>query len=186
MIRTEETRIRDLSYGASTVGTMNDSIQISKVRRGPVRRHDARVRRFSRDYARLLRLDGLAIDDGAASDLVDHVCWDAGVESPLLKFHASRSRYTGATEPPRDLWVRELGESNVLTRERLTGRQIPLFGAIRLGRQSTLMTVAHELGHHLVFALEPPSTPAHGKTWISHFDEAASAITTHLNLTKQA
>lgn len=164
---------------------MNASIQLSKVKRGPVRRHDARVQRYSRDYLLLQRLDGLAIDEGGCSSLVDHVCWDAGVESPLLKFHARRSQYTGATEPPRDLWIRELGESQVLTREGRTGRQIPLFGAIRLGRQTTLMTLAHELGHHLVFALERPNTPAHGKIWISRFDEAATAITTHLNLFPQ-
>lgn len=50
------------------------------------------------------------------------------------------------------------------------------FGAIRLGRTTTLMTLAHELGHHLVFSLDPPSTPAHGKLWVQRFDEAAAAI----------
>jgi len=161
---------------------MNDSIQIVKVRRGPVRRHEARVQRFSRDYSLLLRLDGLAIDDTAASSLVEDVCWNAGVESPKLRFHARRSQYTGATEQPRSLWVSSFGEADVQERERTTGRRIPLFGAIRLGRQSTLMTIAHELGHHFVFALEAPHTPAHGKIWISRFDDAAAAIAAHLEL----
>ena len=53
---------------------------------------------------------------------------------------------------------------------------LPLDGAIRLGRTTTLMTLAHELGHHLVFHLESPSTPAHGRVWVGRFDEAASWI----------
>jgi len=161
---------------------MNDSIQIVKVRRGPARRHDSRVQRFSRDHSLLLQLDGLAVDDRAAASLVEDICWDTGVESPKLKFHKRRSRYTGATEQPRFLWVNSFGEADVRHRERTTGRRIPPFGAIRLGRQSTLMTIAHELGHHFVFALEAPGTPAHGKIWIGRFDEAASAISSHLDL----
>jgi hypothetical protein len=161
---------------------MNDSIQIVKVRRGPIRRHDSRVQRFSRDYELLLRLDGLAVDDKAAASLVEEVCWGTGVESPKLKFHMRRSQYTGATEQPRSLWVNSFGEADVQQRERTTGRRIPPFGAIRLGRQSTLMTIAHELGHHFVFALEPPNTPAHGKIWIGRFDEAATAIAAKLAL----
>jgi hypothetical protein len=38
------------------------------------------------------------------------------------------------------------------------------------------MTLAHELGHHLVFSLDPVSTPAHGKRWVARFDESADAI----------
>ena len=51
-----------------------------------------------------------------------------------------------------------------------------LFGAIRLGRTTTLMTLAHELAHHLVFALDPSATPAHGRRWVQRFDESAQAI----------
>jgi len=155
---------------------MNDSIQIVKVRRGPIRRHDARVQRFSRDYSLLLRLDSLAVDDDAASFLVEEVCWASGVEAPRLKFHARRSQYTGATEQPRAAWVASFGEARVQEREHTTGRPIEPFGAMRLGRQSTLMTIAHELGHHVVFALELPNTPAHGKVWIGRFDNAAAEI----------
>jgi hypothetical protein len=53
---------------------------------------------------------------------------------------------------------------------------LSVFGAIRLGRTTTLMTLAHELGHHLVFSLDPVSTPAHGKRWVARFDESADAI----------
>lgn len=171
----------NLSYSISTVTNMSDSIQIVKVQRGPIRRHDSRVQRFSQNYSLLLHLDGLAVDDRAAASLVEEICWHAGVESPKLKFHKRRSRYTGATEQPRFLWVSSFGEEDVRQREQTTGRRIPPFGAIRLGRQSTLMTIAHELGHHFVFALEAPATPAHGKIWIGRFDEAASAISTHLD-----
>lgn len=51
-------------------------------------------------------------------------------------------------------------------------------GAIRLGRATTLMTVAHELGHHLVFHLDPLATPPHGNQWVARFDEAAAVIDT--------
>jgi hypothetical protein len=146
------------------------------VRRGPTRRHDTRVRRFSRDYALLERLDGLAVGDAEATRLIEEVCWASGVEVPKLKFHARRSMYTGATEQPRATWIALHGEDDVWRHERATGKRFPLFGAIRLGRLATLMTVAHELGHHLVFALEPARTPAHGKVWIGRFDDAAAMI----------
>jgi len=146
------------------------------VRRGPIRRHDARVRRFSRDYALLERLDGLAVDDVEASSIIEEVCWSSGVEAPKLKFHSRRSMYTGATERPRATWVALHGEQEVLRWELITGKTAPPFGAIRLGRRATLMTVAHELGHHLVFALDRPGTPAHGKVWIGRFDAAAATI----------
>ncbi|MCL1594380.1 MAG: hypothetical protein M3132_08525 [Actinomycetia bacterium] len=159
---------------------MQSEISLVKVRRGPVRRHDSRVRQFSRDYALLERLDGLAIDAPAATGLIEEICWSVAVESPRLKFHARRSPYTGATEHPRAYWVAELGEAEVQAQEHLRGKALAPFGAIRLGRRCTLMTIAHELGHHIVFALDPHNTPAHGKIWIGRFDNAAQAINTRL------
>ncbi len=167
---------RDLVAHTRYVGPMETTVTPVPVRRGPIRRHDARVRRFSRDFTLLERLDGLAVDDAAASALIEDICWASGVEAPALKFHARRSMYTGATERPRGAWVALHGEREVLRHERSTGRPVPLFGAIRLGRVSTLMTVAHEVGHHLVFALDPPKTPAHGKVWIAHFDDVSASI----------
>jgi len=146
------------------------------VRRGPIRRHDARVRRFSRDYPLLEHLDTLAVVDAEATVLIEGVCWASGVEAPKVKFHARRSMYTGATEQPRATWVARYGEEEVRRLELTSGRALPPFGAIRLGRRSTLMTIAHELGHLLVFALDPPATPAHGKVWIDRFDSAAVVI----------
>ena len=49
-------------------------------------------------------------------------------------------------------------------------------GAIRLGRETTLMTLSHELGHHLVNWLDPESTANHGNVWIRRFDQAAEVI----------
>ncbi len=146
------------------------------VRRGPVRRHDARVRRFSRDYALLERLDGLAVGDEEASALIEDVCRASGVEAPKMKFHARRSMYTGVTERPRAAWVALHGEQAVTRHELSTGRSLPRFGTIRLGRLSTLMTIGHELAHHFVFVLDPPRTPAHGKVWIARFDDVSASI----------
>jgi hypothetical protein len=98
------------------------------------------------------------------------------VEVPRLKFHARRSPYTGATEQPRWLLVQIHGEPRIRQIESTMGSPLPVYGAIRLGRTTTLMTLAHELGHHLVFSLDPASTPAHGKRWIQRFDESASSI----------
>ena len=47
---------------------------------------------------------------------------------------------------------------------------------IRLGKRPALGTIAHELGHHLVNHLEPPSAPAHGRAWVAWFDAAAAGI----------
>lgn len=68
------------------------------------------------------------------------------------------------------------GEAKIDQMERGMRTPFAQFGAIRLGRTTTLMTLAHELAHHLVFALDPPATPAHGKRWVQRFDESAQAI----------
>lgn len=155
---------------------MNPAVVPRQIRRGPTRRHEARVQRYSRDPSLLHRLDGLAVSDIEVSELVLAVCSSSGLEAPKLKFHARRSPYTGATEQPRWLLVALHGGDRVDEIEQ--GMRTPLapFGAIRLGRTTTLMTLAHELGHHLVFALDPSSTPAHGRVWVGRFDDAAHRI----------
>ncbi len=104
------------------------------------------------------------------------MCLSFRVEAPLLKFHARRSPYTGATEQPRWLLVAVHGQQKVGRLEEGMTSLLPSFGAIRLGRTTTLMTLAHELGHHLAFSLDPPSTPPHGKQWVERFDQSAEAI----------
>lgn len=84
--------------------------------------------------------------------------------------------FTGATERPRFVWVDELGEREVLRREANGWGALPVSGAIRLGRSTTMMTIAHELGHHVVFFRDPLNTPAHGKVWVARFDEAAQTL----------
>ncbi|MEN8040406.1 MAG: hypothetical protein ABFR95_02785 [Actinomycetota bacterium] len=156
------------------------------IERGPRRRHDARVARLSVNPELLERLDMVAVQDAEARRVIEHVCDTLGVEAPLLRFHARRSPYTGATEHPRWFLAAEYGEAAVRRTEDQRGKPIPQFGAIRLGRVATLMTVAHELGHHLVFAMEPRSTPAHGKVWIGRFDEAAKVIDSALRVSQSA
>jgi len=147
-----------------------------RIAQGPQRRHEARVQRFSSDVSLLERLDGLAVSDAEVPDLVLSVCSSFGVEAPRVKFHARRSPYTGATEQPRWLLVVLHGERRIERIESGMAGSLAAFGTIRLGRTTTLMTLAHELGHHLVFALDPPATPAHGKRWVGRFDQAAHAI----------
>lgn len=146
------------------------------VGRGPARRHDARVRRFSRDHLLLERLDMLVVDDRQARAVVVSSCVLLGVDAPRLKFHGRRSMYTGATERPRSVWVDLLGEDEMARRELLEWGAVSSSGVIRLGRRTTLMTIAHELGHHAVFCLDVIGTPAHGKRWVSRFDDAAAAV----------
>lgn len=143
---------------------------------GPRRRHWSRVLQFSRNPELILSLDSWASDAESLRVLIRDQCEAFGVPEPLLKFHARRSPYTGACERPRGSWVALIGEDELVFREANGWGSVPAHGAIRLGRTATLMTVAHELGHHLVFHLDPPSTPAHGRVWVSRFDEAARSV----------
>lgn len=140
----------------------------------PPRRHDHRVRAMSADFDRLRRLDHLLVDEGGARVVVEAVCGQAGVPTPKLKFHVRRSPFTGATEAPRSLML-ELAKANGGIPAHGYAK-VPVHGALRLGRTASLMTIAHEIGHHLVFHLDPPSTPNHGNLWVSRFDEAAAVI----------
>lgn len=155
---------------------MHTKLAPRRIDRGPKRRHEARVRRFSIDHALLGKLDELAIDEVQARAVVEAVCIQLAVDIPRLRFHARRSPYTGATEQPRRHLVVQHGEEAIRRFEETRSGPISPYGAIRLGRITTLMTVAHELGHHLVFSLDPLSTPNHGRRWVQRFDEAAESI----------
>lgn len=155
---------------------MQPDLRAVSIESSPRRRHDGRVARVSRDIDLLRRLDLLVVNEPTARAAVETVCAEFGVPTPVLRFHGNRSKFTGATETPRHVWVRRLGEAEVLRRESNGWGALPTHGAIRLGRRTTLMTVAHELGHHLVFHLDPPSTPTHGNRWVARFDDAASSI----------
>ena len=74
------------------------------------------------------------------------------------------------------MWIAR-GDHEFVTMYEMRGRRrLRENGAIRLGRETTLMTLSHELGHHLVNWLDPESTAAHGNVWIRRFDQAAEAI----------
>lgn len=165
----------DVSQEGSTVGGM-ERIHPTRIKASPPRRHDGRVARRSRDHALLHRLDRLVVEEHDAAVAVERVCDAWNVALPRLRFHARRSPFTGATERPRTSWVDELGEAEVSLREANGWGELPVSGALRLGRSTTLMTLAHELGHHLVFHLDPVSTPHHGFVWVDRFDDAAGVI----------
>lgn len=149
---------------------------------GPKRRHAGRVAEFSKNPGFLLDLDSVGLEASSVSVIVSSVCQDFGIPVPRLKFHARRSPYTGACERPRSSWVKLLGESTVAARETNGWGALPVNGAIRLGRSTTAMTLAHELAHHAVFHLDPPETPGHGRVWIQRFDQTGFLVADHLPL----
>ena len=151
-------------------------IETQPIPAGPRRRHEARVRRFSTNPDLLLRLDSLAVDEHGSRVIVQSVCRDFEIVEPQLAFHARRSPYTGQTEAPRSYLVDRYGAAEVARAEERRPKPLEPTGIIRLGRTTTLMTLAHELGHHLAFALDPTKTPAHGAVWISRFDQVAESI----------
>lgn len=159
-----------------TVWKMKTEIHPTRIQSSPRRRHDGRVAKVSADPHRLRTLDLLVVNEVDAAAAVSVVCSRYQIPPPRLRFHARRSPFTGATERPRQVWVAELGEAEVAIRESNGWGTLPSDGAIRLGRSTTLMTVAHELAHHLVYHLDPPLTPAHGNVWVSRFDQCAAVI----------
>lgn len=156
--------------------TMLHSIGIEAMDAGPKRRHWSRVEQFSRSTDLLLELDRNAVSSPMIDELVAFGCTDFGIPLPRMKLHARRSPHTGACERPRSVWVALLGETEVAKREAAGWGSLPPDGAIRLGRTTTLMTLAHELGHHAVFHLDNPTTPAHGRRWVLRFDQAAAMV----------
>ena len=153
-----------------------NAVRLEPIEAGPKRRHWSRVEQFSWDADVLLDLDRYAVASDAVAELVAFACRDFGIPEPRLKLHARRSAYTGACERPRSAWVDLLGEVEVAKREAGGWGRLPVDGAIRLGRTTTLMTLAHELGHHAVFHIDDPKTPAHGRLWVLRFDQAASMV----------
>jgi hypothetical protein len=134
------------------------------------------VWRQSADFERLQRLDRLVVSEFDALTAVTAACADVDVPVPDLRFHARRSPFTGATELPRAVWITR-GDPDLMAKLEIKGRRgLRENGAIRLGRTTTLMTLAHELGHHLVNWLDPESTAAHGNVWVKRFDQAAAVI----------
>jgi hypothetical protein len=151
------------------------SIEPHRIDTTPTRRHEHRVQSVSSDYERLRRLDHLVVGEDDAATIVTFVCRWTRVPVPVLKFHARRSPFTAATERPRDRVIAESHELGFAISPAVS--TLAPEGAIRLGRSVTLMTLSHELGHHLVHHVDPYDTPAHGNVWVRRFDQAAAVVT---------
>lgn len=147
-------------------------------------RHEHRVRTFSRDYDLITRLgDRYAVESDETTDLVRHVAARFGVTEPGLRFNRRRRPDTGQCWAPRRIASDLYGEERIVAWEDHYRRPYPPEGEIRLGATTTLRTLGHELGHHLVHLLDPPHTPAHGKVWVSRFDDAMEAIADQVRAT---
>lgn len=140
-------------------------------------RHEHRVRTFSRNYTLITEVgDRYVVECGEARELVSMVTERFGVAEPDLAFNRRRRPDTGQCWTPRWLAVEQHGEPRIHAWEQHYRRSYPENGQIRLGSVTSLRTLAHELGHHLVHALEPVRTPDHGKVWVGRFDDAMEVI----------
>lgn len=140
-------------------------------------RHEHRVSAFSRDYELITEVgDGYAVDKAEAASLIASVTDLFAVPLPSLAFNQRRRADTGQCWAPKWHAVEMNGADRITAWEAHYGRTYPERGQIRLGATTTLRTVAHELGHHLVHYLEPMRTPAHGKIWVGRFDDAMETI----------
>jgi hypothetical protein len=146
-------------------------------------RHEHRVRTFSRAYQLIIDIgDCYVVEAADVGDLVRHVCSVFSIPEPDLAFNVRRRSDTGQCWAPRSALVANHGEGRVAAWERHRRRPYPVSGQIRLGTTTTVRTLAHELGHHLVHLLEPVGTPAHGKVWVGRFDDAIECIVNHLGV----
>jgi len=144
-------------------------------------RHEHRVRTFSRNYSLITGLgDHYTVESGEVQELVRVVSKRFGVVEPDLAFNRRRRSDTGQCWAPRRLAVEQYGEGRIDAWEQHYRRAYPQNGQIRLGTTTSIRTLAHELGHHLVHLLEPAHTPAHGKVWVARFDDAIELIAAHL------
>ena len=144
-------------------------------------RHEHRVRTFSRNYNLITGLgDQATVESGEARELVRVVSKRFGVVEPDLAFNGRRRSDTGQCWAPRWLAVEQHGEGRIDAWERHYRRAYPQNGQIRLGTTTSIRTLAHELGHHLVHLLEPARAPAHGKIWVARFDDAMELIAERL------
>ena len=147
-------------------------------------RHEHRVRTFSRNYSLITGLgDHYTVESGEVQELVRVVSKRFGVVEPDLAFNRRRRSDTGQCWAPRWLAVEQHGEGRIDAWERHYRRAYPQNGQIRLGTTTSIRTLAHELGHHLVHLLEPAHTPAHGKVWVARFDDAMELIAERLEAT---
>ena len=144
-------------------------------------RHEHRVRTFSRNYTLITEVgDRYTVESEQARELVNIVTERFGVVEPDLAFNRRRRPDTGQCWAPRWRAVEQHGEAPIHAWEQHYRRAYPVNGQIRLGATTSIRTLAHELGHHLVHVLESARTPAHGKVWVARFDDALELIAERL------
>ena len=144
-------------------------------------RHEHRVRSFSRDYSLIADFGASSVVTGRdGAQLVAAIATEFNVPAPDVATNARRLPDTGQCSPPRWHAIETIGARGITEWERRKRRPYPEHGEIRLGTTTTLRTIAHEMGHHLVHCLDPFPTPGHGKVWVGRFDDAMGAIVKHL------
>lgn len=140
-------------------------------------RHEHRVREFSRDYRLIIDFgDRYTIDAAGAARLIRAVTGESNVPAPHIATNSRRRVDTGQCWAPRWYVIETNGVERLTAWEQHYRRPYPEHGQIRIGTTTTLRTLAHEIGHHLVHHLDPLGTPAHGKVWVGRFDDAMEAI----------
>lgn len=142
----------------------------------PTPSHDHVVRRFSDNYERLVGLRQLAVAEVGSISIIEHISRGNDIPIPNVTFHGRRGPHTGYCQAPRDHYVLQHGDEKIVGWERDKRRRLSEHGMIRLGRLTSLATIAHECGHHLVHLREPSPVPPHGKVWVRWFDVAASGV----------
>ena len=151
-----------------------------------VPRHEHRVRSFSRNYGLITQLgDRYTVESVEAAVLIRAVSAHFGVTEPDLTFNRRRRPDTGQCWAPRRIASRLYGEDRIVAWEAHYRRSYPSDGQIRLGTTTTVRTLGHELGHHLVHVLEPIRTPTHGKVWVGRFDDAMDVIANQVRISKK-
>jgi hypothetical protein len=142
-------------------------------------RHEHLVRRHSRQLSVITELRRNAVPRATCTWLVSQVCADLDVPGPEVTFHRGRGPHTGYCQMPRQRAIERADTASVESWEISRSRDWPQFGMLRFGDPTSLGTVAHELGHHLVNHCEPATTTPHGKRWVHWFDVAAGQVARH-------
>ena len=143
--------------------------------------HQQRIIDYSQHYDAMVTWRAHGIEAADSQHIIERVCARFSVPPPATLFHPRRSPHTGVTWAPR--WHRTLamGEKATAEEEQKQGRPWQEHGEIRVGSLTAVSTLAHELGHHLVYHREPFGTAPHGKAWVSWFDQALLAVLEALN-----
>ena len=147
----------------------------------PVRmRNEHWQRRFSEDFALILRLREFSVEPDGARRLVAEVCGEFEIPMPEFAFNRRRKIHNGMYETPRSHKLMMIGAEKVLAFETERGKGFSEVGVIRLGNPTSVGTVAHEAAHHVVHHREHWQTPSHGRVFVAWNDQTAALITERL------